>query len=115
MPVHIGSCRHTFDDVPAVRTPAMPAADPSHHDTRYQRIDGNDRRGPIYFLPWNMDFATARWLGLIVGSNWQACYRLPRAMVSPDPELCASCIEAIEQDVLRLAQRNDPPSRLIGF
>lgn len=84
-------------------------------DTHYERVDGNDHRGPIYFLPWNMDFETARWLGLIIGSKWQACYRLPRAMVSPDPELCASCIEAIEHDVLRLAERNGRPSRLIGF
>src|SRR3954466_9751776 len=87
-------------DVPADRTLAMLSAAFPNPDTHYERVDGNDHRGPIYFLPWNMDFETARWLGLIIGSKWQACYRLPRAMVSPDPELCASCIEAIEHDVL---------------
>lgn len=62
-----------------------------------------------------MDFKTATWLGLVEGSNWQACYRLPDAMVSPDPARCAASIAAIEHDVLRLTTRNGPPSRLIGF
>jgi len=82
---------------------------------RFQRSDGRDPRGAIYFLPWYMDFKTARWLGLVRGADWQACYQLPNAMVSPDPQHCASCIEAMEQDVLRLTTRNGPPSRLVGF
>ncbi|WP_257165183.1 alpha/beta fold hydrolase [Bradyrhizobium sp. SRS-191] len=62
-----------------------------------------------------MSFATARWLGLVGGRDWQACYRLSDAMVSPDPEVCAGCIAAIERDVFGLAARNGPPSRLVGF
>ncbi len=91
------------------------ATDFRHHGTRYERVDGGTPRGAIYFLPWNMDLRTARWLGLVRGSDWQACYRLPDAMVSPDPQHCSSCIEDIAQDVLRLAARNGPPPRLIGF
>jgi hypothetical protein len=98
-----------------VDRPSTSSTDLLRDDTRYQRVDGGAPRGPIYFLPWNMDFKTACRLGLVVGSNWQACYRLPDAMVDPDPTRCSSCIESIEQDVLRLAQRNGPPSLLIGF
>ncbi|MGY3452097.1 hypothetical protein [Bradyrhizobium sp. USDA 4353] len=87
----------------------------SPDELRPRRIDGRDPRGAIYFLPWGMGFATARWLGLVRGYDWQACYRLPDAMVSPDPELCAGCIAAIEQDVTRLTARHGPPSRLVGF
>src|SRR3954465_4590849 len=98
-----------------VDRPSTSSTDLLRDDTRYQRVDGGAPRGPIYFLPWNMDFKSACRLGLVVGSNWQACYRLPDTMVDPEPARCSSCIEAIVQDVQRLAERNGRPSLLIGF
>ncbi|CAL78080.1 hypothetical protein BRADO4332 [Bradyrhizobium sp. ORS 278] len=93
----------------------MPSPPVFSNDMRARRLDGRDPRGAVYFLPWGMGFAAARWLGLVHGHDWQACYRLPDAMVGPDPDTCADCIAAIERDVTTLAARNGPPSRLIGF
>ncbi len=81
----------------------------------FRRIDGDRTAEAIYFLPWRTSFELAMQVGLLALDRWRACYQLPTAIVSAEPKQCAEAIEAIAQDVVRLAAKDGPPKLLIGF
>src|SRR5438874_1883536 len=80
----------------------------------FNRTDGTDRSGIIYFLPWRTSFATAQACGLLV-HEWRACYELPLAILSPEPSLCSEAIQLIVHDVEKQTLDLGPPSLAIGF
>jgi hypothetical protein len=57
----------------------------------FRRIDGDQTSNVIYFLPWHTPFAFA-WHAGFVPLNFLACYEMPNAVVSSEPELCAQAM-----------------------
>ena len=67
----------------------------------FRRIDGDPASNVIYFLPWHTPFAFARHAGF-VPLNFLACYEMPNAIVSSEPELCAQAMLGLVADAGRL-------------
>ena len=67
----------------------------------FRRIDGDPASNVIYFLPWHTPFAFARHAGF-VPLNFLACYEMPNAIVSSEPELCAQAMLGLAADAGRL-------------
>jgi hypothetical protein len=67
----------------------------------FQRVQGNGKAPVICFLPWKASLLTARRFGVVPKDNL-ACYELPSAIVSSEPELCVRAFHAIIDDALRL-------------
>ena len=67
----------------------------------FRRIDGDQASNVIYFLPWHTPFAFARHAGF-VPLNFLACYEMPNAIVSSEPELCAQAMLGLVEDAERL-------------
>jgi hypothetical protein len=81
----------------------------------FSRIDGPDRSGPAYFLPWKTEFSTAVRFGLIAADDWRCCYRLPDSIVSPSPEACVRSVRELQEDFGKQCVLIGPPSLVIGF
>jgi pimeloyl-ACP methyl ester carboxylesterase len=70
-----------------------------------RRIDGNPLSRVVYFLPWHTPFAVARQAGF-TPLDFLACYEMPCAIVSSEPELCVKAMRLLAADAERLlAQR----------
>jgi pimeloyl-ACP methyl ester carboxylesterase len=67
----------------------------------FRRIDGDQSSNVIYFLPWHTPFAFARHAGL-APLDFLACYEMPTAIVSSEPELCVQAMRGLVHDAERL-------------
>ena len=67
----------------------------------FRRVQGNGRAPVICFLPWKASLMTASRFGVVPKDNL-ACYELPSAIVSSEPELCVRAFHVIIDDALRL-------------
>jgi pimeloyl-ACP methyl ester carboxylesterase len=81
--------------------------------TDFLRIDGDPHSTVICCLPWRMPYKLA--LGRrIVPHNFLACYEMPRAIVSSEPELCVQAVRAVVDDMTRVFARSRlEPSQLL--
>jgi hypothetical protein len=70
----------------------------------YQRLIGDVTSDVICFLPWRTSISTARHIGF-APESFLACYQLPQAIVSSEPQLCTEAIEHLVADSLILASR----------
>src|SRR5438477_2413806 len=76
----------------------VPADDRTH---TFRRIDGNAASKVLYFLPWHTPFGVARQAGL-APLEFLACYEMPAAIVSSEPDLCLRAMLALVADGERL-------------
>src|SRR5882672_12270925 len=67
----------------------------------FRRIDGNPRSKVVYFLPWHTPFAFARHAGF-TPLDFLACYEMPAAIVSSEPEFCVQAMLRLVTDAERL-------------
>jgi hypothetical protein len=63
----------------------------------FRRIDGNPNSKVIYFLPWHTPLFVARHAGF-VPLEFLACYEMPPAIVSSDPELSVQALHRLVAD-----------------
>jgi pimeloyl-ACP methyl ester carboxylesterase len=63
----------------------------------FNRIDGNPAARVIYFLPWRTPFNICRQTGCIP-LDFFACYEMPPAIVSSEPELSVSAMLTLVAD-----------------
>jgi hypothetical protein len=76
----------------------IPADD---RELTFRRIDGNASSKVLYFLPWHTPFGIARQIG-IMPLDFLACYEMPAAIVSSEPDLCLRAMVALVTDAQRL-------------
>lgn len=67
----------------------------------FKRYLGSPESNVICFLPWKTPLALAQRFGL-VPSEYLACYELPNAIVSSQPELCAVAMRNLIEDAVGL-------------
>ena len=67
------------------------------HNLTFRRIDGSPTSKVIYFLPWHTPITLARKAGF-VPLEFLACYEMPEAIVSSEPELCLQALQALVTD-----------------
>jgi len=67
----------------------------------FRRIDGDPASTVIYFLPWHTPCIFARHAGF-APLDFLACYEMPNAIVSSEPELCVQAMRGLVQDAERL-------------
>jgi pimeloyl-ACP methyl ester carboxylesterase len=67
----------------------------------FRRVDGNAAARVLYFLPWHTPFGVARQAGLMP-LEFLACYEMPAAIVSSEPDLCLRAMLALVTDGERL-------------
>ncbi|HEX2840182.1 hypothetical protein [Hyphomicrobium sp.] len=81
--------------------------------TEFLRIDGDPHGTVICCLPWLMPYKLA--VGRrIVPRNFLACYEMPRAIVSSEPEVCVRAVERLIEDMTRVFKRSRlQPSQLL--
>lgn len=72
--------------------------------TAFLRIDGDPHAATICFLPWRMPYRLAM-ASRLVPRNFLACYEMPRAIVSSEPELCVRAVHAVVDDATRIFMR----------
>jgi pimeloyl-ACP methyl ester carboxylesterase len=72
--------------------------------TGYERIDGDQHSATICCLPWRMPYRLAQATRL-VPRHFLACYEMPRAIVSSEPELCVRAVNAVVDDAASLIAR----------
>lgn len=82
--------------------------------TAFLRVDGDPGASLMCFLPWRMPYRLAKASGL-VPPRYLACYEMPRAIVSSEPELCVRAAHAVVDDALRVFVRSrlDPAQLLV--
>lgn len=82
--------------------------------TAVTRIDGDPNAALICFLPWRMPYRLAQ-VSRIVPPNFLACYEMPRAIVSSEPELCVRAVDAVVEDAMYIVDRArlDPAQLLV--
>lgn len=82
--------------------------------TAFARIDGDPASSLICFLPWRMPYRLAH-VARIVPRNFLACYEMPRAIVSSEPDLCVRALDALVEDAMRVFDRArlDPAQLLV--
>lgn len=81
--------------------------------TEFLRIDGDPRSAVICCLPWRMPYRLALATRL-VPRDFLACYEMPRAIVSSEPELCVRAVEAVVDNAVRVFRRSQlEPSQLL--
>lgn len=81
--------------------------------TAFLRIDGDPNADLICCLPWRMPYRLAQASRLVPG-NFLACYEMPRAIVSSEPELCVRAVEGVVEDALRIVARTRrDPARIL--
>jgi pimeloyl-ACP methyl ester carboxylesterase len=66
----------------------------------FHRIDGPSTAQVIYFLPWHTPFKFA-WQAGLLPLDFLACYEMPPAIVSSQPDLCASAMRLLVADAER--------------
>jgi hypothetical protein len=66
----------------------------------FRRIDGRSTASVIYFLPWHTPFAFARRAGFLP-LDFLACYEMPPAIISSQPNLCAQSLRDLVEDAER--------------
>jgi hypothetical protein len=67
----------------------------------FRRIDGNPDSRVVYFLPWHTSYGVARQAGF-VPLAFLACYEIPPALVSSEPQLSVRAMKALVDDAERL-------------
>jgi hypothetical protein len=67
----------------------------------FRRIDGNAGSTVLYFLPWHTPFGMARQFG-IAPLDFLACYEMPAAIVSSEPEMCVRALLDLVADAEQL-------------
>ena len=72
--------------------------------TGFQRIDGDQHSATICCLPWRMPYQLAK-VSRLVPKSYLACYEMPRAIVSSEPELCVRAVNAVVEDAASLVAR----------
>lgn len=72
--------------------------------TDFQRIDGDQHATTLCFLPWRMPYRLATGMR-VVPRSFLACYEMPRAIVSSEPELCVQAVESVAADAVRAVRR----------
>ena len=71
----------------------------------FRRIDGNPHSKVIYFLPWHTPFSFARQFGFIA-LDYLACYEIPPALVSSEPDFCVKALQGLVTDAEALLGAN---------
>lgn len=72
--------------------------------TGFQRIDGDQHSATICCLPWRMPYQLAK-VSRLVPRDFLACYEMPRAIVSSEPELCVRAVNTVVDDATSLIAR----------
>jgi len=67
----------------------------------FQRVAGDPRATTMCFLPWRMPYKLAL-ASRFVPPSFLACYEMPRAIVSSEPELCVRAVEIVVDDAMRV-------------
>ncbi|WP_072396942.1 hypothetical protein [Hyphomicrobium sp. CS1GBMeth3] len=81
--------------------------------TAFLRVDGDPNATLMCFLPWRMPYRLAQ-ASRIVPPSFLACYEMPRAIVSSEPELCVEAVHAVVNDAERIiARKSIDPARLL--
>lgn len=81
--------------------------------TAFARIDGDPDSSLMCFLPWRMPYRLAQ-VSRIVPREFLACYEMPRAIVSSEPELCVRAVDAVVEDAMRVFDRRRiEPARIL--
>ena len=86
--------------------------------TEFRRFDGETDGTIICCLPWQTPFKLARAAGLVPRRRLLACYEMPQAIVSSEPELCVVAVNAVVDDAIRVIRRAQlAPEQLlvVGF
>jgi pimeloyl-ACP methyl ester carboxylesterase len=79
----------------------------------FLRVDGDPYASIICCLPWRMPYRLAL-ASRFVPRNFLACYEMPRAIVSSEPELCVCAVHTVVDDALRVFARSRlEPSQLL--
>jgi hypothetical protein len=73
--------------------------------TAFLRIEGDPTSATLVFLPWCMPYRLAM-ARRIVPENYLACYEMPRAIVSSEPELCIKALHAVVDDATQSFERS---------
>lgn len=74
--------------------------------TEFRRIDGDPNGTVICCLPWLMPYRLAMAAGLVPRRHLLACYEMPQAIVSSEPELCIRALNGVVDDALRVLGRS---------
>jgi len=87
---------------------------PDDKTLAFRRIDGNAKANVIYFLPWHTPFSVCRQAGF-TPLDFLACYEMPCAIVSSDPELGVKAMRRLVEDAeaLLVSRRAAPAETLI--
>ena len=81
--------------------------------TTFLRVDGDGHAATICFLPWRMPYRLAK-ASRLVPSGFLACYEMPRAIVSSEPERCVRAVHAVVDDAERVFARSGlAPAQLL--
>lgn len=78
--------------------------------TEFVRVDGDQHAATIVCLPWQMPYRLAK-AARIVPKPFLACYEMPRAIVSSEPELCIRALNGVIEDATQVAVRAKIPPR----
>src|SRR5688572_3943200 len=80
----------------------------------YLRVDGEPGGTIVCCLPWRMTYRVAAVAGLVPRRNLLACYEMPQAVVSSEPELCVRAVNLVADDALRtIARARVSPANLL--
>jgi len=74
--------------------------------TEFRRFDGEPDGTIICCLPWRMPYRLAAAAGLVPSRRLLACYEMPQAIVSSEPELCIRALKAVLDDAKRVFWRS---------
>lgn len=81
-------------------------------DLSFERHDGDPASHILCFLPWKTPLALAQKFQL-VPSNYLACFVLPNAIVSSEPDLCKTAMHRLISDALDLVAKAKVSSRAV--
>lgn len=74
--------------------------------TEFRRFDGDPDGTIICCLPWRMPYRLAMAAGLVPRHRLLACYEMPQAIVSSEPELCIRALNVVLEDAKRVFWRS---------
>ena len=82
----------------------------------FRRVLGNPRSNVICYLPWKTPFELAQKLGL-VPREFLACYEMPYAIVSSEPQLCKVAMQRLVGDAMHLTSKmgHQKPLTVVGL
>lgn len=82
--------------------------------TEFLRVDGDPHGTIICCLPWRMPYRLALAAGLVPRRHLLACYEMPQAIVSSEPELCIRALNAVVDDAISVVARSGiEPSQIL--